>query len=131
MRIAMMVLMALVCAALTACVSQREMIPPETRAELIRLGRIIIDETRGREERKECMVQYRKIISNAIKEKGPNAVSRRTIVESLNLKDDPRYLTHIYSIDNGNDTYYMLFIQYDNRDAAFVRWAVIDPEATT
>jgi hypothetical protein len=34
MRITTIVLMALVCVAQTACVSQRETIPPETRVEL-------------------------------------------------------------------------------------------------
>ena len=62
---------------------------------------------------------------------GPYAVSRRTIVEALNLDDDSKGIADLYSIDNGNDTYYMLIIQYDNRYAAFVRWAVIHPEATT
>lgn len=130
MRMAGIVLMTLVCMVQTACVSQRETIPPATRAELIRLGRIIIDETRGRDERKKSMARYREVISIAITENGPNAVSRLTVVESLNLKDDSKYDVHIYTIDNGNDTYYMLIIDYDNRDAAFVRRVVIDPEAT-
>ena len=38
MRMAGIVLMFLVCMAQTACVTHRETIPPETRAELIRLG---------------------------------------------------------------------------------------------
>ena len=130
MRVVTMVLMALVCIVQTACVTPPETIPPETRAELIRLGRIIIDETRGREERKECMTRFREIISTAIEEYGPYAVSRRTIVESLRLKDGLKYFVHVYTIDNGNDTWYMLIIDYDNRYAAFVRRAVIDPEAT-
>ena len=131
MRIAMIALMALVCMAQTACVTPRETIPPETRAELIRLGRIFVDETRGREVRKECMTRFREIISTAIEEYGPCAVSRRTIVEALNLDDDSKGVADLYSVDNGNDTYYMLIIQYDNRYAAFVRCVVIDPEATT
>ena len=131
MRIAMMVLMALVCVVQTACVTQHETIPPETRADLIRLGRIIIDKTRGREERKECMTRFREVICTSIEEYGPCAVSRRTIVEALNLDDDSKYFVHVYTIDNGNDTYYMLIIDYDNRYLAFVRRAVIDPEATT
>jgi hypothetical protein len=131
MRITTIVLMALVCVAQTACVSQHETIPPGTRAELIRLGRIIIDKTRGREERKGCMTRFREIICTSIEEYGPYAVSRRTIVEALNLDDDSKYSSHLYSIDNGNDTYYMLIINYDNRYGAFVRRADIDPEATT
>ena len=131
MRIAMMVLMVLVCVVQTACVTQHETIPPETRAELIRLGGIIIDKTRGREERKECMTRFREVICTSIEEYGPYAVSRKTIVEALNLDDDSKYFVHVYTIDNGNNTYYMLIIDYDNRYLAFVRRAVIDPEATT
>ena len=131
MRIATMVLMALFCIAQTACVTPPETIPPETRTKLIRLGRIFVDETRGREERKECMTRFREIISTAIEEYGPYAVSRRTIVEALNLDDDSKGIADLYSVDNGNDTYYMLIIHYDNRYAAFVRRAVIHPEATT
>ena len=131
MRMAGIVLMFLVCMAQTACVTPRETIPPETRTELIRLGRIFVDETHGREVRKECMTRFREIISTAIEEYGPCAVSRRTIVEALNLDDDSKYFADLYSIDNGNDTYYMIIIDYDNRYAAFVRRAVIHPEATT
>ena len=130
MRIVTMVLMALFCIAQTACVTPPETIPPETRAELIRLGRIFVDETRGREERKECMTKFREIISTAIEEYGPYAVRRRTIVEALNLDDDSKGIADLYSVDNGNDTYYMLIIHYDSRYAAFVRRVVIDPEAT-
>ena len=131
MKIARIVFMVLACMTLTGCVTPPEMIPQETRAELIRLGRIIIDETHGRKERKESMTRFREIISTAIVKYGPYAVSRRTIVEALNLDDDSKGIADLYSIDNGNDTYYMLIIQYDNRYAAFVRWAVIHPEATT
>ena len=130
MRVVRMVMMALLCMVQTACMTPRERIPPETRAELIRLGRIFVDETRGRDERKECMTRFREIISSAIEEYGPYAVSRRTIVEALDF-DDSKGIAYLYSIDNGNDTYYMLIIQYDNRYTAFVRWAVINPEATT
>ena len=68
MKIARIVFMVIACMTLTACVTQRETIPPETRAELIRLGKIIIDETRGREERKGCMTRFREIILTAIEE---------------------------------------------------------------
>ena len=131
MKMARIVMMALLCVAQTACVTPRETIPPETRTELIRLGRIFVDETHGREVRKECMTRFREIISTAIEEYGPCAVSRRTIVEALNLDDDSKYFVHVYTIDNGNHTYYMLIIDYDNRYLAFVRRAVIHPEATT
>ena len=131
MRIIRIVMMALLCMMLASCVTPPETIPPETHAELIRLGRIITDETRGREERKKCMTRFREIILTAIEEYGPYAVSRGTIVEALNLDDDSKYFVHVYTIDNGNHTYYMLIIDYDNRYLAFVRRAVIHPEATT
>ena len=51
MRIAKIVLMVLACVTLTSCVTPRETIPPETRAELIRLGRIITDENKPEEVR--------------------------------------------------------------------------------
>ena len=44
MKIARIVFMVIACMAQPACVTKREMIPPETHAELIRLGRIITDE---------------------------------------------------------------------------------------
>jgi len=55
MRTVRIFLVALACVAQMACVTRRETIPPSTRAELLRLGRIIKDETHGREERKECL----------------------------------------------------------------------------
>ena len=129
MRIVKMAIIVLACVVQTACVTQRETLPPSTRAELIRLGRIITDETRGREERKECLGQYCQLISTAVEVCGPNAVSRRTIVESLRLEDDSTGITHVYSISNGDGSYYMLFIDYDLRDAAFVQSARINKEA--
>ena len=44
MQFARIAMMALACITLASCVTNREMIPPETHAELIRLGRIITDE---------------------------------------------------------------------------------------
>lgn len=100
-----------------------------SRAELVRLGRIIADETRGREERKECLEQYCKIIATALEVHGRNAVSRRTIVESLGLVDKSGSSTHVYSISNEDGSYYMLFIDYDLHNAAFVRRAVVNADA--
>lgn len=118
-----------VCVTLVACVAQRESLPPLSRAELVRLGRIISDETRGREERKECLAQYCNIITTALEVHGRNAVSRRTIVESLGLVDKSGSSTHVYSISNGDGSYYMLFIDYDLHDTAFVRRAVVNADA--
>lgn len=129
MRVVKIAVMVLVCVMQAACVTRRETIPPSTRAELIRLGRIIKDETHGREERKECLRQYCKVVSTVVEAYGPNAVNRRTIVESLGLTGDFGGITDVYSISNGDGSYYMLFITYDLRDATFVQTAIINAEA--
>ena len=129
MRIVRIFLVALACVAQTACMTQRETLPPETRAELLRLGRIIKDETHGREERIECLRQYCKVVSTVVEAYGPDAVNRRTIVESLGLTDDSGGITDVYSISNGDGSYYMLFITYDLRDATFVQNVIINAEA--
>ena len=129
MRAVRIAVMVLVCLMQVACVTQRETIPPSMRAELLRLGRIIQDETHGREERKENLRQYCKVVSTVVEVYGPNAVNRRTIVESLGLTDDSGGITDVYSISNGDGSYYMLFITYDLRDATFVQTAIINAEA--
>ena len=129
MRAVRIAVMVLVCLMQVACVTQRETIPPSMRAELLRLGRIIQDETHGREERKENLRQYCKVVSTVVEVYGPNAVNRRTIVESLGLTDDSDEITDVYSISNGDGSYYMLFITYDLRDATFVQTAIINAEA--
>ena len=83
MRIVTMVFMALVCIAQTACVLQRETIPPETRAELIRLGRIIIDEKEAEEVRSKAQIQYCEIVWEAMKKHGKKSVDRQTIIDSF------------------------------------------------
>ena len=83
MRIATIVLMALVCAAQTACVTQHEAIPPETRAELIRLGRIIIDENEAEETRSKAQVRYGHIVWDAMEKYGKKSVDRQTIIDSF------------------------------------------------
>ena len=128
MRVVKIAVMVLACLMQAACVTQRETLPPSTRAELFRLGRIITDETHGRKKRTESLRQYCKVVSAAVGAYGPNAVNRRTIVESLGLTGDSGGITDVYSISNGDGSYYMLFITYDLRDAAFVRRADIRPE---
>ena len=83
MRIATMVLMALFCIAQTACVTPPETIPPETRAELIRLGRIIIDEKEAEEVRSKAQIQYCEIVWEAMKKHGKKSVDRQTIIDSF------------------------------------------------
>ena len=83
MRITTIVLMALVCVAQTACVSQRETIPPETRAELIRLGRIITDESKPEEERCKARIRYCDLIREAIEKYGKKSVDWNTVIDSF------------------------------------------------
>ena len=123
------IVVAVVCVALSACVSHQETIPAPMRSELIRLGGIITDETQGKEVRKVSLKRYCKILTEAIETYGSNAISRSTIVESLGLDDDSDKITHVYSISNGDDSFCMLFIDYNLRNASFVRRAVINAEA--
>ena len=83
MRLAIMVLMALVCAAQTACVSQHETIPPETRAELIRLGRIITDENKPEEDRCNTRIRYCDFVRETIEKYGKKSVDRQTVIDSF------------------------------------------------
>lgn len=109
MRITTIVLMALVCVAQTACVSQRETIPPETRAELIRLGRIIIDENEAEETRSKAQVRYCDLIREAIGKYGKKSVDWQTVVDSfveegrepanLTLRDD--WLYYFFRLKDG------------------------------
>ena len=109
MRIAMIALMALVCVMQTACVSQRETIPPETRAELIRLGRIIIDENEAEETRSKAQVRYCDLIREAIGKYGKKSVDWQTVVDSfveegrepanLTLRDD--WLYYFFRLKDG------------------------------
>ena len=58
MKIARIVFMVIACMAQTACVTPQETIPPETRAELIRLGIIITDENKPEEDRCNARIRY-------------------------------------------------------------------------
>ena len=59
--------MALACVVQAACVTQRETLPPETRGELIRLGRIITDENEAEETRSNAQIQYGDLDRQTIK----------------------------------------------------------------
>ena len=72
-----------VCAAQTACVSQHETIPPETRAELIRLGRIIIDENEAEETRSKARTSYCDLVRAAIEKYGKESVDWQTVIDSF------------------------------------------------
>jgi hypothetical protein len=123
------IVVAIACILLSACVCQREALPAAMRSELIRIGGVVTDETQRIEARKECLMRYCKILTEAIEMYGSNAVSRRTIVESLRLDDNSDDITHVYSISNGDGSFCMLFIDYCLRDALFVRRVAISVEA--
>ncbi len=83
MRIARIVLMVFACVAQMACVTQRETIPPETRAELIRLGRIIINENEAEEIRSKSQIRYCALIRESKAKYGEKSVDRQTVIDSF------------------------------------------------
>ena len=116
MRMAGIVLMVLVCMAQTACVSQRETIPPETRAELIRLGRIIIDENEKEEFRSKSQILYRDLVQDAIKKHGKKSVDRQTVIDSFVVDGrKPKGLM----VDDG-----MLDYMFDSKDGTLITMTI-------
>ena len=83
MRIAKIVLMVLACVTLTSCVTPRETIPPETRAELIRLGRIIINESEEEEIRSKARIRYCDIVRESKEKYGKKSVDWQTAIDSF------------------------------------------------
>ena len=83
MQLVRLVLVALACVAQTACVTQRETLPPETRKELLRLGRIITDENEREEIRSNAQIQYCDLVRETIKKHGKKSVDRQTVIDSF------------------------------------------------
>lgn len=83
MKITRIVMMVLLCVAQTACLSPRETIPPETRAELIRLGRVIIDESETEEIRCKARIRYCDIVREAKEKFGKKSVDWQTVIDSF------------------------------------------------
>ena len=83
MRSVMIFLVALACVAQTACMTQRESLPPSTRAELIRLGRIITNENEAEEIRCKARILYCELIREAIQKYGKKSVDRQTVIDSF------------------------------------------------
>ena len=71
------------CLSQMACVSQRELLPPETRSELVRLGRIIIDENEREETRSNAQILYCELVRETIKKHGKESVDRQTVIDSF------------------------------------------------
>ena len=111
MRIARIALMVLTCAGLMACVTQRETIPPSTRVELLRLGRIITDENEAEETRSNAQISYCNLVRETIKKHGKKSVDRQTVVDSFMVNGrKPKGLR----IDDG-----MLDYEFERRDETF------------
>ena len=108
MRIVRLVLMALACVVQAACVTQRETLPPETRGELIRLGRIITDENEAEETRSNAQIQYCDLVRETIKKHGKKSVDRQTVIDSFMVNGgEPKGL----SVDDG-----MLYYVFECKD---------------
>lgn len=116
MRIARIAMMICVCAAQTACVTRHETIPPETRAELIRLGRIITDENEKEEFRSKSQILYRDLVQDAIKKHGKKSVDRQTVIDSFAVDGrKPKGLT----VDDG-----MLDYMFDSKDGTLITMTI-------
>ena len=135
MRIARIAMMIWVCAAQTACVSQHETIPPETRAELIRLGRIITDENKPEEDRCNARIHYCDLIRETIEKHGKKSVDRQTIIDSFvvdgkKTKDlwiDDGRLHYMFERQNG--IYATLTVYFGGWTGSYV-WKAIPNDGT-
>ena len=83
MRIAWIAMVALACVALASCVTQRMTLPPETRAELLRLGRIITDGNGDEETRRNAQSRYCNLVRDSIQKYGKKSVDRQVILDSF------------------------------------------------
>lgn len=111
MRVLKMVIMVLASLMQTACVTQRERLPPETRAELLRLGRIITNENEEEETRYNSRILYCNLIRETIKKNGKKSVDRQTVIDSFLVNGrKPKGLR----IDDG-----MLDYEFERRDETF------------
>ena len=129
MRIIRIVMMALLCVAQTACVTSRETIPPETRAELIRLGRVIIDENETEEIRCKARIRYCDVVRESIEKHGQKSVDRQMVIDSFfvdgrkpkDLYIDDGRLHYMFERQNG--IYATLTIYFGGWTGSYVRTA--------
>ncbi len=109
MRIARIVLVVVACVAQMGCMTHRETIPPETRAELIRLGRIVIDDNEAEEVRCKARIRYCELIREAKKKYGEKSVGWQTVIDSFvvdgrkpaNLTIDDGWLYYFFELKDG------------------------------
>ena len=126
MRIVKIALMAFACVAQTACVTQRETLPPETRAELLRLGRIITNENEAEEIRCKARILYCELIREAIQKYGKKSVDRQTVIDSFlvngrkpkGLRIDDGMLD--YEFESRNETYPAVMIYFGGWTGSYV-----------
>ena len=112
-----MVFFLALCLSQMACVSQREQLPPETRAELLRLGRSITDEKETEETRSNSQILYCKFVREAIKEHGEKSVDRQTVIDSFKVNGRvPKGL----SVDDG-----MLYYVFERKDKTLASLTIL------
>ena len=104
MKIARIVFMVIACMAQTACVTPQESIPPETRAELIRLGRIIINESEEEEIRSRARIRYCDIVRESMEKYGKKSVDWQTVIDSFVV--DGRIPTNLTIRDGWMDYFF-------------------------
>lgn len=111
MRVVKIAVMVLACLMQAACVTQQETLPPSTRAELIRLGRIITDEYEAEETRCNARILYCDLVREAIQKYGKKSVDRQTVIDSFMINGrKPKGLW----IDDG-----MLDYEFESKDQTF------------
>ena len=111
MRVLKMAIVVLACVVQTACVTQREAIPPETRAELLRLGSIITDENEAEETRYNSQLLYCELVWDTIQKYGKKSVDRQTVIDSFMVNGQkPKALW----IDDGR-----LHYDFESKDGTF------------
>jgi len=129
MKIARIVFMVIACMAQTACVTPQESIPPETRAELIRLGRVIIDENETEEIRCKARIRYCDVVRESIEKHGQKSVDRQMVIDSFfvdgrkpkDLYVDDGRLHYMFERQNG--IYATLTIYFGGWTGSYVRTA--------
>ena len=111
MRVVKIAMMVLACLVQAACVTQQETLPPSTRAELIRLGRIITDENEAEETRRNTRILYCDLVRESIQKYGKKSVDRQTVIDSFMVNGQkPKGLW----IDDG-----MLDYEFESKDQTF------------
>ena len=96
MRIARIALMVLTCAAQAACVTQQETLPLSTRAELLRLGKIITNEKEAEETRCNSRILYCDLVREAIQKYG-----KKTAIGKLWARQAPTQ--YVYATIYGSE----------------------------